>query len=1343
MMKILYGVLAFIVLLVIAAFVVPSLMDWNSYKPEISERVEALTGRQLSIDGDIEIALLPSPKLRISDARLSNLEGAKSADMARLQALDLQLALGPLLSGDFQVSSLELIDPVIELERLADGRGNWRFEVPDDSTAKDDGGAAGEGAEEDATAISMDSVSIVNGTVIYRDSASERVEYFQRVNGTLSAQSLEGPFRGEGSLEVRGLETTFQLASGRKRDDGHMPVSLKLELGEGMAQVGFEGKLYARAAGSDGSGTLRASGPDLARLLDRLGIGGTQSLAAEKFSLKAAAALSETGLTFNELQFRLGETQANGAITYVTGAPAQLDAALTINRFDLDKIAENGAAQIPAGEAGGASGESGVDGSVQGTAAETGIDKYLALLPTDLAASVDLEVQTLRYLDGVVHQAHAVLSLDESIVTIQQASALLPGGSNVAVFGQLSPGDGGTRFDGQVEMVSDDVRAVISWLDLLDASDIPAERLRRFSLTAGLSADATGGELSALDLRIDASRLKGYANFAFGPPNILDANLHLDRLNADAYLAAEQDSGPTQDAAEAGAEAAAEPADGSLSAVPLGGDGRAMLDTLEATLKLTAGRLSYGGAILSGVTFEGDLKDKILTLHRLDVSDLSGAKLALSGEIRDPAGEPDINLGFDANAESILGLIRVAGIDPSFRTDNLGAVSLSGSLAGGREAVNLNARLDTRPATLSLVGSISTPLDKAALNLGLEVRAPDAAELLRAADMTPPKLAGRLGALDIDGGLDGGLEALNMSLSARAAGNHLQVAGNLADFSGGGRYNLAFDLTNPSFAAVAELMSGIAYEGEEVGEVRIKGRLAGDANAASISDLSLALGKTRITGAADLELGGPVPVLRADLEAELLDAGLFIGGARAEAEQSDAASSDGDGSAAANADLAAQSGSGQHQRQAGQWSQEPFDLSPLAEIEADISVLAEAILAGGYRFDQAEFKFRVAGGALEIDSLRGRIFDGLLEAQGRVADAQPPQANLAFKLDGIDIAQASRQTAQTIAVTGRASLDGRFASEGYSEYDLVRALQGDATLNAGNGTVEGLDLRVLSDRLGELNDPADFLSLADIGLSGGTTRLDSLVGTIHVNNGLATTSDLLVLADGGRGNIRGTADLPSWRLDLTALFDLTDHPKAPPVGVRLTGAIDNPARELLISEMQAYLIERIAKTAVGKLIVPKLRKGAKAEPGSIEDTLLRGIFGDPEDDAPAGSADGSQPPPAGESEPDLIQDLLLRGVLGDSLEGSPPPAQAPAESSEPQLAPQRGDTTSSGLAPQEDSAEPVGLAPQQGESRTERAPAPAPAPQPAPAPEPIPERAADDPLSPQDILQGVFDIIND
>ena len=86
----------------------------------------------------------------------------------------------------------------------------------------------------------------------------------------------------------------------------------------------------------------------------------------------------------------------------------------------------------------------------------------------------------------------------------------------------------------------------------------------------------------------------------------------------------------------------------------------------------------------------------------------------------------------------------------------------------------------------------------------------------------------------------------------------------------------------------------------------------------------------------------------------------------------------------------------------------------------------------------------------------------------------------------------------------------------------------------------------------------------------------------------------------------------------------------------------------------------------------------------------------------------------------------------------PPP---PAENFAPDLAPQQGGSEAPPLAGQESST----LAPQQGGDTLESAPEPALAPQPvpapAPAPAPVPKRAEDDPLSPQDILRGVLDVL--
>ena len=119
------GVLA---LLIVAGLVVPSFIDWNRYKSEIAAQVSAATGRELVIDGTLDVSFLPQPTLIAEDLRLSNMPGAAVADMVILGGLRVRLALWPLLAGKVEIASLTLIRPMVELELLSDDRPNWEFE---------------------------------------------------------------------------------------------------------------------------------------------------------------------------------------------------------------------------------------------------------------------------------------------------------------------------------------------------------------------------------------------------------------------------------------------------------------------------------------------------------------------------------------------------------------------------------------------------------------------------------------------------------------------------------------------------------------------------------------------------------------------------------------------------------------------------------------------------------------------------------------------------------------------------------------------------------------------------------------------------------------------------------------------------------------------------------------------------------------------------------------------------------------------------------------------------------------------------------------------------------------
>ena len=120
MRKLLIGLAITVVALIAAVLVVPSFVDWNGYKPEIQNAAKKATGRDLRLEGDIGLSILPSPSLSVEKVAFANIEGGSEPQMVRLDSLRVHVALLPLLSGKVHVTSVTLIKPTIVLEKMAD-----------------------------------------------------------------------------------------------------------------------------------------------------------------------------------------------------------------------------------------------------------------------------------------------------------------------------------------------------------------------------------------------------------------------------------------------------------------------------------------------------------------------------------------------------------------------------------------------------------------------------------------------------------------------------------------------------------------------------------------------------------------------------------------------------------------------------------------------------------------------------------------------------------------------------------------------------------------------------------------------------------------------------------------------------------------------------------------------------------------------------------------------------------------------------------------------------------------------------------------------------------------------
>jgi uncharacterized protein involved in outer membrane biogenesis len=294
MRKVLYGVLGLVVLVVAAAFIVPSLIDFNAYKGEIQQKAREATGRDLVIDGNIKLSILPSPQLSAEGVRFANLDGSETRDMAQLKSLRVNVALLPLVSGKIEVTQVTLVGATVVLETLADGRSNWEL-----GGAKPQGGVAGAAtgspnapastpASDTASSVSIKDLAIEDSVLIWRDVKAGKAVRLDAVNGRLSADTLAGPFSGRLSFKAGQVPVDLEARSGSLNQPS-VPLFVVLKTNGG--EIRFDGKVADAKGDPRLDGALKASGDSLAALLQSLAaLSGGQPAAlppslAQKFTI--------------------------------------------------------------------------------------------------------------------------------------------------------------------------------------------------------------------------------------------------------------------------------------------------------------------------------------------------------------------------------------------------------------------------------------------------------------------------------------------------------------------------------------------------------------------------------------------------------------------------------------------------------------------------------------------------------------------------------------------------------------------------------------------------------------------------------------------------------------------------------------------------------------------------------------------------------------------------------------------------------------------------------------------------------------------------------------------------
>jgi uncharacterized protein involved in outer membrane biogenesis len=716
--KVLIGLLVLLALAAAGLALAPRFVDPADYRDMVAAALRRAVGREVTIAGPIELSFLPVPSLTARDIRVANSPGARDPDLLRIGGLELRLAIAPLFTGRLVFRSVTMADPVLDIERLADGRLNL-----DLAAAQPEGGTA---AGSEPQALPVERIDVSNGRLVYR--GKHRTLRLDRLDMT-ARTAPDGSLGATGALQQAGMRFGFTIVAGRIAD--RMPLTVTLDLPDAAAQAEFDGSLALSSSGGDRIiGRLKASGSDLASLLRQFGEA-APALLEQRFTAEGELSGGPAALRLDRLAVALGETHGSGRLDVVPGTPVDATLHLDLGQLDLDKLAAAAPpAAAPSPAAGGAA------------------------LPRDLHAAIAVTLDALLWRGGIVRNLRLRAALADGVLSVEHAGALLPGGSDIALSGRLDVPAGGPRFRGLVEANSDNLRQLLAWLGAAP-DGVPADRLRKASLTSRILATRDTLAVDGLDLTLDASRLTGAATIALRQRLGIGARLAVDQLNLDAYL-------PSA------------PASGARPAAFAGG----VLGDFDANLEASIGTLTWRGQPARDLQFSGTLRNGALAIRSATIGEVAGVAVQLRGAVDGLAGKaPELRASLVVKGSEIGRVLRLAApdFDPEGRI--AGPFSLTGDIDSGTGATALDLGLQALGGTAHVTGDIRPGAAGApTLDLAVEASHPSARVLLRSLAPGYQPAGGDPGALRLAATLRGTPRRLALSDASLSIGA-LSLAG--------------------------------------------------------------------------------------------------------------------------------------------------------------------------------------------------------------------------------------------------------------------------------------------------------------------------------------------------------------------------------------------------------------------------------------------------------------------------------------------------------------------------------------------------------------------------------------
>ncbi|TBU76416.1 AsmA family protein [Phytopseudomonas daroniae] len=358
---------ASLLLLIAALMLFLVLFDWNLLKPTINSRVSEALNRPFAIEGNLAVtwqrereepglrAWIPWPHVSAEALSLGNPEWAEGEHFVSLQRVEASLSPLPLLWKTVSIPRIRLTGADAALERLADGRDNWTFDLGEQEPAEEEPAASWTldigTIGFDKAHVRFDDQTLQASVNLQVEPLGEPIAFNEIVGKTASAQADDAAvtpqdyafaWQAKGRYKGQSLTGNGRIGGLLALQDAHLPFPVQADVRAGTTRVQVAGTLTDPKNLGALDLRLRLSGASLGNLYPLTGVTLPDTPAYSTDGRLVAQLQDADGPLFRYEKFngRIGDSDIHGDLTFVAREPRpKLSGALVSNQLRFADLA--------------------------------------------------------------------------------------------------------------------------------------------------------------------------------------------------------------------------------------------------------------------------------------------------------------------------------------------------------------------------------------------------------------------------------------------------------------------------------------------------------------------------------------------------------------------------------------------------------------------------------------------------------------------------------------------------------------------------------------------------------------------------------------------------------------------------------------------------------------------------------------------------------------------------------------------------------------------------------------------------------------------------------------------